>query len=61
MGISSMRERAELQGGRCEISSLPGGGTTVRVWVPETPDPSIGTTAARETSGSAAPSPALTG
>jgi signal transduction histidine kinase len=56
-----MRERAELQGGRCEISSLPGGGTTVRVWVPETPDPSIGTTAARETSGSAAPSPALTG
>lgn len=26
MGISSMRERAELQGGWCDISSLPGGG-----------------------------------
>lgn len=34
MGISSMRERAELQGGWCEISSLPGGGATVKFWVP---------------------------
>jgi signal transduction histidine kinase len=56
-----MRERAELQGGRCEISSLPGGGTTVRVWVPEVPEPSVGTTADRETSGPPVPSPALTG
>jgi signal transduction histidine kinase len=34
MGLSSMRERAELQGGWCEISSLPDSGTTVRVWIP---------------------------
>jgi signal transduction histidine kinase len=34
MGLSSMRERAELQGGWCEISSLPGNGTTVRFWIP---------------------------
>jgi signal transduction histidine kinase len=34
MGLSSMRERAQLQGGWCEISSLPGNGTTVRFWIP---------------------------
>jgi signal transduction histidine kinase len=41
MGLSSMRERAELQGGWCEILSLPGNGTTVRFWIPpeaSTPD-----------------------
>jgi signal transduction histidine kinase len=43
MGISSMRERAELQGGWCEISSLPGGGTTVKFWIPATPGASVKT------------------
>jgi signal transduction histidine kinase len=35
MGLSSMRERAELQGGWCEILSLPDNGTTVRFWIPD--------------------------
>ncbi len=61
MGISSMRERAELQGGWCEISSLPGGGTMVRVWVPETSERSVDANAGHETSGSPDISPALTG
>jgi hypothetical protein len=30
-----MRERAELAGGRCDIHSLPGEGTTVRIWLPD--------------------------
>jgi signal transduction histidine kinase len=34
MGLSSMRERAELAGGTCEIHSLPGEGTSVRTWLP---------------------------
>ncbi len=34
MGLSSMRERAELAGGSCEIHSLPGDGTSVRYWIP---------------------------
>jgi signal transduction histidine kinase len=34
MGISSMRERAELEGGWCEILSLPDSGTKVRFWIP---------------------------
>jgi signal transduction histidine kinase len=34
LGLSSMRERAELQGGWCEISSLPRNGTTVKFWIP---------------------------
>jgi len=45
LGLTSMRERAELQGGWCELSSVPGGGATVRFWLPdpssrfaETPD-----------------------
>ncbi len=37
MGLSSMRERAELQGGWCEILSLPDNGTTVRFWIPTAP------------------------
>jgi len=35
MGLSSMRERAELQGSWCVIQSLPNGGTTVRFWIPD--------------------------
>jgi signal transduction histidine kinase len=34
LGLSSMRERAELQGGWCEVSSLPHSGTTVKFWIP---------------------------
>ena len=33
-GLSNMRERAELLGGSCEVSSMPGEGTTVRWSVP---------------------------
>jgi signal transduction histidine kinase len=35
LGLSSMRERAELAGGRCDIHSLPGEGTTVLIWLPD--------------------------
>lgn len=34
LGLVSMRERAELVGGRCLISSAPGAGTTVELRVP---------------------------
>jgi PAS domain S-box-containing protein len=34
LGLPGMRERAELLGGRCEILSVPGQGTTVDVWIP---------------------------
>jgi PAS domain S-box-containing protein len=34
LGLPGMRERAELLGGRCEIRSTPGEGTTVDVWIP---------------------------
>jgi signal transduction histidine kinase len=34
LGLSSMRERAELAGGWCDIHSLAGDGTTVRFWLP---------------------------
>jgi signal transduction histidine kinase len=37
MGLSSMRERAELAGGTCDIHSLPGDGTSVRTWLPLPP------------------------
>jgi two-component system, NarL family, sensor kinase len=33
-GVPGMRERAELLGGRLELSSVPGRGTTVRLTVP---------------------------
>jgi signal transduction histidine kinase len=35
MGLASMRERAELAGGRIQIRSLPGGGTTIEFWLPD--------------------------
>jgi signal transduction histidine kinase len=36
VGLTSMRERAELAGGGCRIHSLPGGGgTSVEFWVPQ--------------------------
>ena len=35
IGLVSMRERAEAAGGRFEMSSTPGSGTTVEFWMPE--------------------------
>jgi signal transduction histidine kinase len=34
LGLASMRERAEMAGGSCDLRSLPGGGTTLEVWLP---------------------------
>jgi signal transduction histidine kinase len=34
MGLSNIRERAELSGGASELQSTIGKGTTVRVWWP---------------------------
>jgi PAS domain S-box-containing protein len=34
MGLSSMRERAEMAGGWCRVSGALGAGTVVEVWVP---------------------------
>ena len=34
LGLPSMIERAAMAGGRCRVSSKPGAGTTVEVWVP---------------------------
>jgi PAS domain S-box-containing protein len=34
LGLVSMRERAELTGGKFRITSTPGAGTTVEAWVP---------------------------
>jgi two-component system, NarL family, sensor histidine kinase UhpB len=36
LGLPAMRERAELAGGRLEIASAPGEGTTVEFWLPAT-------------------------
>ena len=35
LGLTSMRERAELAGGWCKVQSLPGSGTVVEAWIPE--------------------------
>ncbi len=37
LGVTTMKERATLIHGTCEISSVPGGGTTVHIWVPLSP------------------------
>jgi signal transduction histidine kinase len=34
MGLASMRQRAELLGGRCSILTEPGDGTRVDLWLP---------------------------
>jgi signal transduction histidine kinase len=36
LGLSSMRERAELAGGWCQVHSLLDYGTTVQFWLPAT-------------------------
>ena len=42
-GLIGMNERVELVGGRLEIDSRPGGGTTVRAWLPvRRPEPPAG-------------------
>jgi signal transduction histidine kinase len=38
MGLAAMRERAEMAGGRCELHSLPGQGTSLDVWMPASLD-----------------------
>jgi signal transduction histidine kinase len=42
LGLSSMRERAEMAGGWCTVRSHPGGGTTVEFWVPGRVQPATG-------------------
>jgi nitrate/nitrite-specific signal transduction histidine kinase len=34
LGITAIRERAELAGGWLKISSIPGSGTVVEFWIP---------------------------
>jgi signal transduction histidine kinase len=34
LGLTLMRDRAEIMGGWCRIESAPGAGTTVEFWVP---------------------------
>ncbi|MGH2579260.1 MAG: GAF domain-containing sensor histidine kinase [Actinomycetota bacterium] len=42
LGLSSMRERAELAGGWCQVHSLPDCGTTVQFWLPATGPTTVG-------------------
>lgn len=37
LGLTSLRERAEMAGGWCRLLSRPGEGTTVELWVPGRP------------------------
>ena len=43
LGLTSMRERAELAGGWCKVRSSGGGGTVVQFWIPSDVGPSIAT------------------
>ena len=45
LGLTLMRERAEIAGGWCRIESAPGAGTTVEFWVPASGLPVPGTEA----------------
>jgi PAS domain S-box-containing protein len=38
LGIAGMRDRAEIAGGRLQVSSVPGQGTEVRLWIPHQVD-----------------------
>jgi signal transduction histidine kinase len=63
LGLSSMRERAEMAGGRCRLESAPGRGTTVDLWIPAahtssasvTAWPTTGATETAESDRAAAP------
>ena len=35
LGLTTMRERAEMAGGRFRLSSGPGDGTLVEAWIPD--------------------------
>ncbi len=39
IGLTAMRERAELAGGWCHVDSVPGRGTVVEFWLPVPQDP----------------------
>lgn len=41
LGVTTMKERATLIHGTCEISSVPGGGTKVHIWVPLLPQTAV--------------------
>ena len=41
LGLTTMAERAELTGGHCRVTSAPGAGTTVEVWLPLDVDASV--------------------
>jgi signal transduction histidine kinase len=45
LGLSSMRERAEMAGGRCRLDSAAGRGTTVELWIPAARTPSASVSA----------------
>lgn len=45
LGLTAMRERAEMAGGWSEVQSEPGKGTTVQFWVPVRAEPENGTPA----------------
>ena len=38
LGITGMRDRAEIAGGRLQVNSVPGRGTEVRLWIPHQVD-----------------------
>jgi signal transduction histidine kinase len=40
LGLASMRERLEIIGGRLDVRSAPGTGTTITAWAPREPRPS---------------------
>ncbi|HTF24451.1 MAG TPA: ATP-binding protein, partial [Candidatus Limnocylindria bacterium] len=46
LGLLGMRERAAILGGRVNISSAPGKGTTVTAWIPLASSEESGTTPA---------------
>jgi len=41
LGLTAMRERAQIAGGWWTLESQPGGGTSVTFWLPAVPDPTL--------------------
>jgi nitrate/nitrite-specific signal transduction histidine kinase len=58
LGLTSMRERAELAGGWCRVQSLPGNGTSVEVWLPD-PESTLGNRSIRHEQGLPVPTRSL--